>query len=290
MSVVPSAGGCWASGPRSPSGTGSAAAGWLLPSGCSDSSCGSVGSWTSGVSSAGRPVAEPSGRSAADPSGRTGCDGATESVAASSSSVGTGEDTPADSGAGASYDAGAGAAVPDRSGEVGSWLPCAVGSGAGDDDAASCAVVRIPVPRGMLRRRSKRSTRDVMPRVVWSAEGSRMRAHSSSRCNCGEVAPVISLRASLVMSAERESSAAPSWVAWFRNRLIWSVGIPCRMFAAESGTALTTTRSRKRSSRSSTKRRGSWPVWMTRSTDAKTVAASPAAKASTTSSSRAACV
>ena len=117
-----------------------------------------------------------------------------------------------------------------------------------------------------------------------------MRAHSSSRCSWGEVAPVISVRAVFVMSAARESSAAPSWDAWLRSRAIWSWGMPCRMLPADSGTALTMMRSRNRSSRSSTKRRGSWPVCTTRSTARNTVAPSPDAKASTTSSSRAPCV
>ena len=136
-----------------------------------------------------------------------------------------------------------------------------------------------------LKWRSTRSMRAARPRSVSSVDGNNRRAHRSSRCRRGLVAPVISVSAALVMSPQRDSSAGPRPEAWVAIRWIWSSGTPCRTSEAFSGTARTRMRSRKRSRRSSTKRRGSWPDWITRSTAANTEAESCAANASTTSSS-----
>ncbi len=140
-------------------------------------------------------------------------------------------------------------------------------------------------------RRSRRSTRASAPRSEASLDGTRMRAIISSRWRRGDVAPVISVRAALTMSAERDSSAAPNLVAWTLMRSSSSCGTPRRTAAVPSAlVAATTMRSRSRSRRSSTKRRGSCPVWITRSTAANAPAASRTPMASTTSSRRAAWV
>ncbi|KDP91699.1 hypothetical protein W824_05095 [Clavibacter cf. michiganensis LMG 26808] len=124
-----------------------------------------------------------------------------------------------------------------------------------------------------------------------SLAGTSTRATSSSRWRRGEVAPVISVRAALTTSAARDSSTAPKATACARMRSSSSSGVPRSTAAAPSAdVAPTMMRSRSRSSRSSTKRRGSWPVWMTRSTPANAAAASCRATASMTSSSSAACV
>ena len=90
----------------------------------------------------------------------------------------------------------------------------------------------------------------------------------------------------LTMSAARVSSARPKRAAWPVSRSAWSCGTSMIPRAAASGTADTTTRSRSRCSRSSAKRRGSWPVSMTFSMTPKSVPPSSAASASTVSSSR----
>ena len=136
-------------------------------------------------------------------------------------------------------------------------------------------------------RRSRRSTRASAPRWLSSLAGTRMRAIMSSRWSLGDVAPVISVRAALTTSAALESSAWPNVVDWAAMRSSWSWGTPLSTDAALPEVAATMMRSRSRSSRSSTNRRGSWPVWMTRSTDPNAAAASRAPRESTTSSSRA---
>ena len=138
--------------------------------------------------------------------------------------------------------------------------------------------------------RSNRSSRAANPATPSSADGSSSRATNSSRCSRGEVAPVISRRASLTRSAARESSAAPRCPAWMRIAASWSVGSSRKTAPAASPEAEMTIRSRMRSRRSSTNRRGSWPVLMTRSTTRNALAPSPAVTAPTRSSSRDTCV
>ncbi len=156
--------------------------------------------------------------------------------------------------------------------------------------ARAAAGATAASPPSTPTRRSRRSTRASAPRSESSLEGTSTRAIMSSRCSRGDVAPVISVRAVLITSAARESSAWPNSAACDAMRSSWSCGMPRMTLAALSEVAATTMRSRSRSSRSSTKRRGSWPVWMTRSTAANTAAASRAPIASTASSSRAPCV
>ena len=136
-------------------------------------------------------------------------------------------------------------------------------------------------------RRSSRSSRAATPRSSSSAAGSRTRAHISSSCSRGAVAPRISVSPALTRSAARESSAAPKAAACWRIRSSSSAGCSPRMLPAASGTASMMIRSRSRSSRSSAKRRGSWPPSTTRSTIGEHRRPSPAANASTVSSSSA---
>ena len=141
-------------------------------------------------------------------------------------------------------------------------------------------------PPSMLTRRSSRSSRASTPEVVSSAAGSRTRAQISSSSRRGAVAPRISVSPTATRSAARESSAPPKRLAWATRRSAASSPTSTRPLAEASGTALMTTRSRRRRSRSSVKRRGSCPDSTTRSTAPNTVLPSPAANASTTSSSR----
>ena len=134
------------------------------------------------------------------------------------------------------------------------------------------------------RRRSRRSRRAAYP-LGPDAAGSRIRAQISSSCMRGAVAPVISVRPALTMSAARVSAPGPNRDCWPRIRSSWSSGTPRSTDAAPSGTAATMMRSRRRSSRSSTNRRGSCPDSMTLSTWVKTAAPSPAASASMVASS-----
>ncbi len=99
------------------------------------------------------------------------------------------------------------------------------------------------------------------------------------------MAPRISVSPSLTRSAARLSSAAPKVPAWASIRSMTSAGASMSPFSAASGTAARITRSRSRSSRSATNRRGSLPPSITRSTTSKAAAPSPVAKASTTESS-----
>jgi hypothetical protein len=78
----------------------------------------------------------------------------------------------------------------------------------------------------------------------------------------------------------------PKRAAWATSRSPWSWDTSISPLTGASGTAATITRSRIRRSRSSVKRRGSCPVSMTLSTTPNTAAPSPAANASTTSSSK----
>ena len=137
-------------------------------------------------------------------------------------------------------------------------------------------------------RRSSRSIRVAAPPAP--AAGTSIRAVISSRCRRGDVAPTISSSASLTVSATRESSAAPNRCACRVSAAIWSAGAPRSTPAARSPVAATTIRSRIRSSRSSTNRRGSWPVCTIRSIAANAPAASCSATAVTTSSIREALV
>ena len=134
------------------------------------------------------------------------------------------------------------------------------------------------------RRRSRRSRRAAYP-CSPEAAGRRMRAQISSSCSRGAVAPVISVRPVLTMSAARESAPGPKPACCTRMRSSWSSGTPRSTCPAPSGIAATMMRSRRRSSRSSTKRRGSWPDSMTLSIWRKVAAPSPAASASTVLSS-----
>ena len=137
-------------------------------------------------------------------------------------------------------------------------------------------------------RRSSRSTRASAPRSDSSLSGTRMRATISSRWSLGEVAPVISVRAAFATSAARDNSASPNFFACTAMRSSSSCGMPRSTAAAPSAeVAATTIRSRNRSSRSSTNRRGSCPVWITRSTAVNAAAESRAPIASMTSSSSA---
>ena len=115
--------------------------------------------------------------------------------------------------------------------------------------------------------------------------GRRMRAQISSSCSRGAVAPVISVRPVLTMSAARDSAPGPNAACCTRMRSSWSSGTPRSTCATPSGIAATMMRSRSRSRRSSTKRRGSWPDSMTLSIWRKVAAPSPAASASTVLSS-----
>ena len=139
------------------------------------------------------------------------------------------------------------------------------GGGAPVERAAMCATAP---PRS---RRSRRASRAASP---CAAAGSRTRAHMSSSSSRGEVAPRISVRPVLKISAARVSSAGPIDAACWTSRSSSSAGRSSRPLAAASGTFARMTRSRKRSSRSAAKRRGSWPPSMTRSTAWKTAAPS----------------
>ena len=135
--------------------------------------------------------------------------------------------------------------------------------------AGRCLVCRSGAVAGapaMSARRSSRSSRAATPRSVSSAAGSSTRAQISSSCSRGAVAPRISVRPALTMSAARESWAAPKWAACWRIRSSSSAGCSPRIAPAASGTASMMIRSRSRSSRSSANRRGSCPASTTWST------------------------
>ena len=101
----------------------------------------------------------------------------------------------------------------------------------------------------------------------------------------GDVVPRISPRASCTISAKRVSPPGPRCSICPCIRASWSPGASTSPRSAASGTACSRMRSRIRSSRSSTKRRGSRPVSMTESMTRKTPAASSAPKAVTAASS-----
>ncbi len=139
-----------------------------------------------------------------------------------------------------------------------------------------------PAPEGTpptSRRRSSRSRRAAYPASP-AAAGRRMRAAMSSSWRRGAVAPVISVRPALTTSAARDRAPAPKPAACALIRSSWSCGTWRSTAEAPSPVAWTTMRSRSRSRRSSTKRRGSSPVSTTLSTTRKTAPASPTAKAS----------
>ena len=169
---------------------------------------------------------------------------------------------------------------------AGARTGCGAAAG-GAAGAAAEAEAGATVADSTPTRRSSRSMRVAAPA---SEAGTSIRATISSRCRRGEVAPTISSSASLTVSAMRDSSAVPKRCAWIASAASWSAGTPRSTLAAASPVAATTMRSRIRSSRSSTKRRGSCPVCTMRSIAAKAPAASPSATAVTTSSIRAALV
>ena len=236
------------------SGTGSATVG---------GGCGGSGSEV-GIGGGG---AGPSSRTGAGASGR---DGAGASAAGA---VGTG---------------GGGAGSSERAGAEVAAAGAACGAGAGAAGAGAAAARATAAGAGApvtSMRRSRRSRRAITPSAVWSAPGSSTRAQSSSSRRRGAVAPRISVSPEATMSAARLSSMAPKRAAWATSRSPASSATSIRPVAGASGTAVTMTRSRRRRSRSSVKRRGSWPVSTTLSTTEKTAAPSRVANASTTSSS-----
>ena len=196
-------------------------------------------------------------------------------------------------GAGVGTGSGAAAAGAGRSWagtSAGAWWVAAgaAAAGAGRAGAGRCAgwaAAGAGVPVTDIRR-SRRSRRAARPSVPWSAAGRRTRAQISSSSRRGAVAPRISVSPAATRSAARVRSAAPNRAAWATSRSPASSETSMSPVAGASGTAATMTRSRRRRRRSSVNRRGSWPVSMTLSTTPKTDAPSPAAKASTTSSSR----
>ncbi|GEM_PF-4186574 len=137
--------------------------------------------------------------------------------------------------------------------------PCPRGGASGAPTGAACA-------------RSSRSTR---------------RAASSSRWTRGEVAPDMVESVSCTRSPQRDRSAVSKPSIWSRMRASSSAGCWGSRSSPRSGTADSTIRSRSRSRRSSTKRRGSWPEAITCSTAPYMPAASRRAIASTAVSSRA---
>ena len=169
---------------------------------------------------------------------------------------------------------------------------CRTGCGAGAAASAGGVVVvgtRAAPWRGgrpsIAIRRSIRSRRACTPSTPSSAAGSSTRAHISSSSSRGAVAPRISPSAVATTSAARTRSAAPKRAACPASRSPCSGPTSSRPSRAASGTWASTIRSRSRVSRSSTNRRGSRPPSTTRSTMRKTAPPSPAANASTTSSS-----
>ncbi len=170
--------------------------------------------------------------------------------------------------------------------------PCTSGSTPADTDgstrgggagaaAGDAPALGTPPTSSRRSRRSRRAANPASP----AAPGSRMRAAMSSSWSRGAVAPVISVRPALATSAARDNAPGPNAAAWRRIRSSWSSGTCRRTEPAPSVTAATTMRSRSRSRRSSTKRRGSRPVSTTLSMVRKTAPASRAAKASTAPSS-----
>ena len=83
------------------------------------------------------------------------------------------------------------------------------------------------------------------------------RATMSSSCSRGEVAPVISSRVATTRSAVRDRRSEPNTSAWRIMRERSSAEMPRSTAAAPWPVAAITMRSRSRSSRSSTNRRGS---------------------------------
>ncbi len=111
------------------------------------------------------------------------------------------------------------------------------------------------------------------------------RAIMSSRCNRGAVAPTMVSSVALTVSAMRDSCPGANFIDCSNMRCSWSSGTPRNTEAAPcTVVAEITMRSRRRSSRSSTKRRGSCPVCTMRSVAAKASAGLPEASASTAAS------
>ena len=133
---------------------------------------------------------------------------------------------------------------------------------------------------------SRASTRCARASTVMPAAGSAMRAHRISSNSRGAVAPRICASPSFTRDAQRVSVACPIFSACSRSTSRDSSGAFTSPRSNASGTACTTSRSRKRSSRSSLKRRGSYPASITSSTTANSAAESCSASASTARSIR----
>ncbi len=164
------------------------------------------------------------------------------------------------------------------------------GIGAATGTAAGAPIGAAPIGAAnppAAARRSSLSSRACSDSSSLYAPGSITRAQISSSCSRGAALPRISVSPVLTMSAARLSSAAPNASAWACITATRSAGASISPFSPASGTVARITRSRSRSSRSVTKRRGSCPPSTTRSITWNTVAPSCAAKASTTSSSSA---
>jgi len=133
--------------------------------------------------------------------------------------------------------------------------------------------------------RSSRSMRASKPASELSPIGNKIRPQMSSSIRRGAVAPRICVKPSAAISAAREIDACPIFCAWTRIRSNWSSGSSRKtLFALVESSASTIIKSRKRSSKSCVKRRGSCPDSMTRSTVLNNVAPSRAAIASIASS------
>ncbi|SKV81036.1 Uncharacterised protein [Mycobacteroides abscessus subsp. abscessus] len=136
----------------------------------------------------------------------------------------------------------------------------------------------------MSSRFSMRSTRCSTADSASVAEGSSSLAHTTSSSSRGAVAPRISPRPACNTSAYLVKVAGPMRSACSRMRSSTSCGASTTPRSTASGTACSTIRSRKRSSKSVPNRRGSCPASITPSIAPNTAAPSPAASASTASS------
>ena len=210
-----------------------------------------------------------------------GSAGATAGSATTASSPAAG--TAAGAGGDPFRPTGPGAPGPGR------WIGSPSAGPAGAAAAAVTAGGAADAGAAPASRCSRRSTRAIVPTSGSPDSGTSSRAAISSRWRRGLVAPAMSVRDFATMSAARESSALPKPRACSTSVASSSAGTPWRI-AAGSLAARATMRSRSRSRRSSTKRRGSWPDCTTRSIDANSPAASAAVSAETISSSSPPCV
>ena len=152
---------------------------------------------------------------------------------------------------------------------------------------ASAGRAGAPGPAGAGARRSAAGAGPSAAARAARSSRSTRRAASSSRWSRGEVAPLMVERVSCTRSPHSERSAGANRAAWPRIASSSSAGTCGSRSVPLSGTAESTMRSRIRSSRSSTKRRGSWPVASTCSTAPYSDAASRSATAVIARSSRA---